>query len=83
MFTAIEKKKFQYAHCAPKCDESLTGSWYSFKVVIKKKAIKKKEENHGGMKMLRSRVKKKGDDVSHDEISHSKKTDQNKEAGAQ
>lgn len=73
--------------CAPKCDESLTGSWYSFKVVIKKKAIKKKEkENHGGMKMLRSRVKKKGDDVSHvslDEISHSKKTDQNKEAGAQ
>lgn len=67
--------------CAPKCDESLTGSWYSFKVVIKKK-----EENHGGMKMLRSRVKKKGDDVSHvslDEISHSKKTDQNKEAGAQ
>ena len=38
------------------------------------------------MKMLRSRVKKKGDDVSHaflDEISHSKKTDQNKEAGAQ
>ena len=68
--------------CAPKCDESLTGSWYSFKVVIKKKAIK----NHGGMKMLRSRVKKKGDDVSHvslDEILHSKKTDQNKEAGAQ
>ena len=38
------------------------------------------------MKMLRSGVKKKGDDVSHvslDEISHSKKTDQNKEAGAQ
>ena len=39
------------------------------------------------MKMLRSRVKKKGgDDVSHaslDEISHSRKTDQNKEAGAQ
>ena len=36
--------------------------------------------------MLRSRVKKKGDDVSHvslDEILHSKKTDQNKEAGAQ
>lgn len=31
-------------------------------------------------------LKKKGDDVSHaslDEISHSKKTDQNKEAGAQ
>ena len=38
------------------------------------------------MKMLRSRVKKKGDGVSHvslDEILHSKKTDQNKEAGAQ
>ena len=35
------------------------------------------------MKMLQSRVKKKGDDVSHDEISHSKKTDLNKEAGAQ
>ena len=38
------------------------------------------------MKMLRSRVKKKGDDVSHvslDEISHSKKTDQNKGDGAQ
>ena len=38
------------------------------------------------MKMLGSRVKKKGDDVPHvslDEISHSKKTDQNKEAGAQ
>ena len=36
--------------------------------------------------MLRSRVKKKGDDVSHvslDEISHSKKTDQNKKAGEQ
>ena len=31
-------------------------------------------------------LKKKGDDVSHaslDEISHSRKTDQNKEAGAQ
>ena len=38
------------------------------------------------MKMLRGRVKKKGDYVSHaslDEISHSRKTDQNKEAGAQ
>ena len=56
----------------------------SRKRLSKKK--KKKKENHGGMKMLRSRVKKKGDDVSHvslDEISHSKKTDQNKEAGAQ
>ena len=44
------------------------------------------KKNYGGMKMLRSRVKKKGDDVSHaslDEISHSKKTHQNKEAGAQ
>ena len=28
-------------------------------------------------------LKKKVDDVSHDEISHSKKTDKNKEAGAQ
>lgn len=57
------------------------------KLSSRKRLSKKiKEENHGGMKMLRSRVKKKGDDVSHvslDEISHSKKTDQNKEAGAQ
>ena len=68
--------------CASKCDESLTGNWYSFKVVIKKKTIKKKEENHGGMKCYGVELKK-GPDVSHDEISHSKKTDQNKEAGAQ
>ena len=56
------------------------------KLSSRKRLSKKKEENHGGMKMLRSRVKKKGDDVSHaslDEISHSRKTDQNKEAGAQ
>ena len=58
----------------------------SRKRLSKKIKNKKREENHGGMKMLRSRVKKKGDDVSHaslDEISHSKKTHQNKEAGAQ
>ena len=56
------------------------------KLSSRKRLKKIREENHGGMKMLRSRVKKKGDDVSHvslDEISHSKKTDQNKEAGAQ
>ena len=48
------------------------------KLSSRKRLKKIREENHGGMKMLRSRVKKKGDDVSHvslDEISHSKKTD--------
>ena len=56
------------------------------KLSSRKRLKKIREENHGGMKMLRSRVKKKGDDVSHvslDEILHSKKTDQNKDAGAQ
>ena len=56
------------------------------KLSSRKRLSKKKKKIMEEWKCYGVELKKKGDDVSHaslDEISHSKKTDQNKEAWAQ